>query len=98
MKTIQVLINFLSFACNSFDYIKMSKKLHAKSADFLGFKLEFSVLSVFIALSFLSNFQTKSPDIVLPLNVLFLKLPFAVRPGLPVSRVSKNAKQYRLNR
>ena len=27
----------------------------------------------------------------------FLKLPFAVRPGLTGSRVSKEAKQYRLN-
>ena len=29
--------------------------------------------------------------------MLFLKLPFAVRPGLTGSRVSKDAKQFRLN-
>ena len=29
--------------------------------------------------------------------MLFLKLPFAVRPGLTSSRVSKDAKQFRLN-
>ena len=29
-------------------------------------------------------------------DLLFLKLPFAVRPGLTGSRVSKDAKQYRL--
>ena len=59
-----VLINFLSFACNSFDYIKMSKKLHAKSADFLKFKLEFSVLSwilSFYRLEFFVQFPNKNP-------------------------------------
>ena len=30
-------------------------------------------------------------------DLLFLKLPFAVRPGLTGSRVSKDAKQFRLN-
>ena len=30
-------------------------------------------------------------------DLLLLKLPFAVRPGLTGSRVSKDAKQYRLN-
>ena len=30
-------------------------------------------------------------------DLLFLKLPFAVRPGLTGSRVSKDAKQYRVN-
>ena len=29
--------------------------------------------------------------------MLFLKLPFAVRPGLTDSKFSKDAKQYRLN-
>ena len=36
-------------------------------------------------------------DIVIPSDLLFLKLPFAVRPGLTGSRVSKDAKQFRLN-
>ena len=30
-------------------------------------------------------------------DLLFLKLPFAVRPGLTGSRVNKDARQYRLN-